>query len=195
MSRYVTAVLLSALIALPAYAAKPQIQWNKTYDFAKVKTFKWQAPASPSLAETNPFMHKFIEDAIEQELTKVGLMETEGTPDVYVTYHGSTEKEVQLHSDSFGYGIGGYGMGGWGYYGYGMAGPVSTTTRVVEYNKGTLVVDIWDPTMKELVWRGTAGDILISDSVEKTQKNVSKAIAAMVKQNQKLRGPGSKEKT
>jgi hypothetical protein len=195
MSRYVTAVLLSALIALPAYAAKPQIQWNKAYDFTKVKTFKWQAPASPSLAETNPFMHKFIEDAIEQELTKVGLTETEGTPDVYVTYHGSTEKEVQLHSDSFGYGMGGYGMGGWGFYGYGMAGPVSTTTRVVEYNKGTLVVDIWDPTMKELVWRGTAGDILISDSVEKTQKNVSKAIAAMVKQNQKLRGPGAKDKT
>ena len=75
MSKYFAAALLSALIALPVYAAKPQIQWNKAYDFSMVKTFKWQPPASPSLAETNPFMHKYIEDAIEAELTKVGLME------------------------------------------------------------------------------------------------------------------------
>jgi Domain of unknown function (DUF4136) len=68
----------------------------------------------------------------------------------------------------------------------------ATTARAVEYQKGTLVVDIWDPETKELVWRGTASDILISDKVEKTQKNLSKAVADMAKQNQKLRGGDKK---
>jgi len=191
MIKYVVAILLlSVAMVLPAQAAKPQIQWDKAYDFSRVKTFKWQTPASPSLAETDPFMHKHIETAIETELANAGLTKTDGTPDVYVTYHGSTQTEVQLHTDSFGYGMGGYGMGGWGMYGYG--GPVSSTTRAVEYEKGTLVFDIWDPAQKQLVWRGTVNDILISDNKEKTQKNISKAVASMAKQNRKLRAAEAK---
>jgi hypothetical protein len=188
MRTKLTAVLLtSLLISLSAHAEKPQIQWDKQYDFSKVKTFKWQAPASPSLAEKDPFMHNFIQSAIETKLTEAGLTKTDGMPDVYVTYHGSTENEVQLQSDSFGYGIGAYGTGAWGMHGYGFAGPVSTTTRVVNYEKGTLVVDLWDPTQKQLVWRGTVDGILISDDKAKMQKELTKAIEAMAKQNRKLR--------
>lgn len=189
-------VLLTALIVVPAaYAAKPNIQWNKDYDFSRLKTFAWQDPTAPSLAQSNPFMHKFIQEEIERRLTAAGLAKAAAgaAPDVWVTYHGAVQNNVELHSDSFGYGFGGYGMGGWGMYGYGAAGPVSTTTRVVEYKEGTLVVDIVDPTKKELVWRGSSTPILISDSNDKTQKNISKALDAMVKQNSKLRAQEKKE--
>jgi hypothetical protein len=193
-----TIVLLAALVLAPAaYAAKPNIQWNKDYDFSHVKTYAWQDPTAPSLAQSNPFMHKFIQDEIEKRLTTAGLTKAAAgaAPDVLVTYHGAVQNNVELHSDSFGYGFGGYGMagGGWGMYGYGAAGPVSTTTRVVEYKEGTLVVDIIDPTKKELVWRGSSTPILISDSNEKTQKNISKALDQMVKQNSKLRADQKKE--
>ena len=192
-----TFVLLATLVFAPAaYAAKPNIQWNKDYDFSHIKTYAWQDPTAPSLAQSNPFMHKFIQDEIEKRLTAAGLMKPAAgaAPDVFVTYHGSVMNNVQLQSDSFGYGFGGYGMGGWGMYGYGAAGPVSTTTRVVEYLEGTLIVDIIDPMKKELVWRGSSTPILISDSNDKTQKNISKALDAMVKQNSKLRAQEKKEK-
>jgi hypothetical protein len=55
-------------------------------------------------------------------------------------------------------------------YGYGAAGPVSTTTRVVNYPKGTLVVDIVDAAKKELVWRGSTTPILISDGQDRRRK-------------------------
>jgi hypothetical protein len=190
-----TMVLLAALAIAPAaFAAKPNIQWNKDYDFSHIKTYAWQDPTAPSLAQSNPFMHKFIQDEIEKRLTASGLMKAAvGTaPDILVTYHGSVMNNVQLQSDSFGYGFGGYGMGGWGMYGYGAAGPVSTTTRVVEYLEGTLIVDIIDPMKKELIWRGSSTPILISDSNDKTQKNISKALDAMVKQNSKLRAQEKK---
>jgi hypothetical protein len=188
-------VLLAALALAPAaFAAKPNIQWNKDYDFSHIKTFAWQDPTAPSLAQSNPFMHKFIQDEIEKRLAAAGLMKagTGAAPDVMVTYHGSVQNQVQLQSDSFGYGFGGYGTPGWGMYGYGAAGPVSTTTRVVNYQEGTLVVDIVDPMKKELVWRGSTTPILISDSNDKTQKNISKALDAMVKQNSKLRAQEKK---
>ena len=197
VSMRATLVLLAALAIAPAaHAAKPNIQWNKDYDFSHIKTFAWQDPTSPSLAQSNPFMHQFIQDQIELRLSEAGLMKAAagGAPDVWVTYHGSVMNNVQLQSDSFGYGFGGYGMGGWGMYGYGAAGPVSTTTRVVEYLEGTLIVDIVDPMKKELVWRGSSTPILISDSNDKTEKNISKALDQMVKQNSKLRAQEKKEK-
>jgi len=193
MIRLVGMLALGALATSPAFAQKPQIQWDKDYDFSKVKTFKWQQPSSPSLAESNPIMHKFIESAIETELQKAGLMETTDDPDVYVTYHGSVDTEVQLRSTSFGYGVGGYGMGGWGMSGVSM-GNTHTTTREVQTKKGTLVVDIVDPKEKQLVWRGTASGILISDSQEKTQKAVGNAIQDMAKQNRKLRAKEANKK-
>ena len=197
VSMRATFVLLATLVLAPAaYAAKPNIQWNKDYDFSHIKTYAWQDPTAPSLAQSNPFMHKFIQDEIEKRLTAAGVTKAAAgaSPDMFVTYHGSVMNNVQLQSDSFGYGFGGYGMGGWGMYGYGAAGPVSTTTRVVEYLEGTLIVDIIDPMKKELVWRGSSTPILISDSNDKTQKNISKALDAMVKQNSKLRAQEKKEK-
>jgi hypothetical protein len=188
MARYAPLILLTGIVAAPAYAAKPQIQWNDEYDFSTAKTYQWQAPPNGvSVESADPFLHRRIVEAIEAELTKAGLTKVESNPDLLVTYYGSKENNVRLESDSFGYGFGGYGMGGWGYYGYGMAGPVSTTTRVVEYEEGTLVLDIVDASDKQLVWRGTANGIMISDKPEKTQKNVLKAIEGMAKQNAKLR--------
>jgi Domain of unknown function (DUF4136) len=95
---------------------------------------------------------------------------------------------VRLESDSYGYGFGGYGGAGWGRYGYGYgyAGPVSTTTRVVEYDEGTLVVDIWAAANKQLIWRGTASRVF-SDDVDKAESQVVKIIKDMAKQSKKLR--------
>jgi hypothetical protein len=193
MIRVAGVLALGVLAVSPVYAQKPQIQWDKEFDFSKVTTFKWQPPSSPSLADSNPIMHRFIESAIETELQKAGLAETTDNPDVYVTYHGSVDTEVQLRSTSFGYGVGSYGMGGWGMSGYSL-GSQHTTTREVQTKKGTLVVDIVDSKEKQLVWRGTASGILISDDQEKTQKAVGNAIQDMAKQNRKLRAKEANKK-
>jgi len=184
------AVVPLALLAASAFAAsKPQIQWDPDYDFSQISTFAWQPSAGESLEQSDPFLHEHIINTIEFQLTNYGFTEVESNPDVLVTYYSSTDTNVRLDSTSFGYGFGGYGMGGWGYYGYGMGGPVltQTSTRVVEYERGTLVVDIIDPSEDQLVWRGTVSDIVITDNPAKMQKNVTKAIEKMAKQAQKLR--------
>lgn len=188
MRQFQLIVLAAGLAAAPSFAAKPQIQWNSDYDFSAIETFMWkESPESVSLSQAEPFLHGHIVNAIEYQLTSGGLTEVASDADVFVTYYGSTDTEVQLQSDSFGYAWGGYGGPGWGYYGYGGGGPVSTTTRVVEYQVGTLVIDIVDASSNELIWRGTAPDISVTDDAEKLQKRITKAIEKMVKQSQKLR--------
>ena len=182
------AVPLIAMIAtMSAFAAKPQIQWNQSYDFQGIRTFAWQPSTGTSLETRSPFLHQHIINTIEFYLSDSGLTEVESNPDVLVTYYGSVDTEVQLQSDTFSYGWGGYGMGSWGYYGYGFGGPVSTTTRVVEYQRGTLVIDIVDARSNELIWRGSVSDLPVSDDQSKLQKTITKALAKMVKQSRKLR--------
>ena len=62
-------------------------------------------------------------------------------------------------------------MGGFG---------TSATTTVLTYRVGTLVVDIYDAQNKNLVFRGTASDIL-SDKPEKNEKKLDEAVEKMFK--------------
>jgi len=174
-----------AIAAVPALAQKPQIQWNDEYNFDQVETFAWQSIDEAQMASANPFMHSLIKNLLAAELATSGLTEVTSNPDVYVTYYGSTETEVQLRTDTYGYSYGGYGMGGWGYYGYGSMGPVSSTTRQVEIQHGTLVVDIWDAGTEELVWRGTVTDVMSGDQ-EKIEKTVTKAISKLCDEGREL---------
>ncbi len=179
------AIVVAAFLTGAAYAQKPQIQWNEEYDFEAMETFQWQVTPESSLENVNPFMHSRIIAAIEYELTAGGLTEVNSNPDVYVTYHTSSEDRVRISTDSWGYGVGGYGRGGWGYYGYGYGGPVSTTTRVHEYEEGTLVVDIWDAEEQELVWRGSVTRVF-SENVNKAERQVVKAIKRMADRGRTL---------
>jgi hypothetical protein len=182
------------LLTAPVFAAKPQIQWNPAFDFTEVSTFMWQPSAGESLAVTQPFLHEHIINAIEYQLTASGLREVSADADIVVTYYGSTETNYRLQSDAYGYGFGGYGGVGWRYYGspyvypYGSSlGAVSTTTTVSQYETGTLVIDIVDADESQLVWRGVASGLSVSNNLSRMQAAIDKAIRRMVKQTQKLR--------
>ena len=187
MMKSAAAATLAAVLATPALAAKPQIQWDPEYDFSAITSFQWREPPEASLEQSDPFLHSRIVNAVEYELTEFGLTEDADDPDVYVTYHSSTETDLRITSTSVGYGFGSYGMGGWGYYGYGFGGPVTTTSRATEIERGTLMIDVVAADSNELIWRGSVTDIVISDSPQKTQRNVVRAIEKMAKQYRKLR--------
>lgn len=177
--------LTATAFAGSANAQKPKIQWDPEYDFDSMETFAWQSTPETSLEESDPFMHSRIVTAIEYRLSAAGLTQVEDNPAVWVTYHTETENKVRLQSNSFGYGFGGYGLGGWGYYGYGLGGPVSTTTRVIEYEEDTLIVDIWDSDSRQLVFRGAVTKVF-SQSPQKAERQIDKAIDKMAKRAERL---------
>ena len=167
----------AAVLPATAFAQQVNSDFDRSADFSKYKTFAYKV----CMNIDNPLVDKRIVAGLEGALALEGLTKADGDADVNVTYHSSTTEDVVIDTTSWGYGYGpgwAWGHGGYG-YGYG-GGPVSSTTTVRKYTRGTLVIDIWDARTKELVWRGTASDS-VSDDPQKNEKKVQKALQKLFK--------------
>jgi hypothetical protein len=135
-------------------------------DFSKYHSYKWvdiEGGAHP-----NEIVDAQIKQAVDEQLTTKGLTKTtDDKADLYLGYQIAVDKEKQWNA---------YGMGGgvrWG----GMANATSSTINV-----GTLVLDMYDPATKKLVWTGNATKTIDpSSNQEKNQKNLDKAMAKLLK--------------
>ena len=135
-------------------------------DFSKYHTYKWVVIEGG--AHPNQIVDAQIKQSVDSQLAAKGLTKTDSDKaDLYVGYQISIDKEKQWNA---------YGMGGgvrWG----GMANATSSTI-----SNGTLVLDIYDPATKQLVWTGSASKTLDpSSSQEKNQKNLDKAMQKLLK--------------
>jgi len=109
-----------------------------------------------------------IKQAVDSQLASKGLAKTDSDKaDLYVGYQIAVDREKQWN---------GYGMDGgirWG----GMASASSSTINI-----GTLVLDMYDPSTKQLVLTGNATKTLDpSSNQEKNQKNLNKAMQKLLK--------------
>jgi hypothetical protein len=180
MKKALGLVFVLALVATPAFAQKVTVDYAHDFDFSGVKTFQY-VDTKESNAK-NDLMAGRIVEMIKKELREGGLTEVQENPDLFVTYHVTTEELSSFNTTSMGYGgYGGYGdgWGGWGGYGGmgygGMGGMGSSTTYETKYTEGTLIVDGYDPAEKKLVWRGT-GMVTIKSKPDKQIKQVDKIL-------------------
>jgi Domain of unknown function (DUF4136) len=136
-------------------------------NFSNYHTYKWVRV--PGIAYPNQIVDAQIKAAIDSQLSTKGLTKTDGDKaDLYVDYQASITQQKQWNA---------YGMGGGYRWGGGMATAQSTTI-----DTGTLAVDMYDPSTKQLVWTGRATKTLNpSNSQEKKQKNLNKAMQKLFK--------------
>ncbi len=172
MKKALGLVFVLALAATPAMAQKVTIDYAHDYDFEAIKTFQYVA-TDDSDVKGNDLMDQRIEDMIKKELREGGATEVQENPDIYVTYHFTSKENTSYNTTSMGYGgYGGY-YGGWG--GWGMGGMGTSTTYATTYTEGTLIIDLYDPETKKLVWRGT-GTVTVKSKPEKQIKQVEKIL-------------------
>jgi len=136
-------------------------------DFSKYHTYKWVTISGGQ--HPNQIVDEQIKQAVDAQLAKKGLTKTTGdTADLLVGYQVAVDQEKQWNT----YGTG----GGWG-WGGGMATATSSTIDV-----GTLVLDMYDPSNKKLVWTGRAGKTINpSSNPEKNQERLDKAMEKLLK--------------
>ena len=88
-------------------------------------------------------------------------------------YYGTTSYPTSTYgygypTSSYGYGYpSSYGYGSYGYGGYGG------TTDVYQYDETTLVIDIYDASKKEMVWRGTVTGVVKDNPDQEEQQKAS----------------------
>jgi hypothetical protein len=136
-------------------------------DFTKYHTYKWVTIQGATYP--NQIVNAQIKEAVDSQLATKGLTKTDGDrADLYVGYQVSIDQQRQWNA---------YGMGGGLRWGGGMATAQSSTINI-----GTLVLDMYDPSGKQLVWTGRATKTLdASANQEKKQKNLNKAMQKLLK--------------
>jgi hypothetical protein len=159
--------LIAALLACGAALAQ-DVTTNSMpgTDFTKYHTYKWVAIQGATYP--NQIVDAQIKNSIDSQLAAKGLTKTDGDKaDLYIGYQASVDKEKQWNA----YGTGGLRWGG------GMANASSSTISV-----GTLVLDMYDPSTKQLVWTGRATKTIDPNAnQEKRQKNLDKAMQKLLK--------------
>jgi hypothetical protein len=158
--------ILPAVVCMCGLATAQQIstQYDQTTDFSKFHTYKWITVNSSEPA--NQIMSDNIVGAVDAALAGRGMVRVEQNPDLLVGFQTALQKEQQLNY----WNDGGPWMGGYG----------SATTSTI--NVGTLVLDMYDPDRKKLIWRGSATKTLDpSSNAEKKYKNLEKAADKLLK--------------
>ena len=184
MKKALGLVFVLALAATPAMAQKVNIDYAHEFDFDSIKTFQY-VDTEDSNVKGNQMMADRVASMIMKELREGGLTEVQENPDIYITYHFTTEDRTSYSTSSFGYG--GYG-GGWGGWGHGGMGTSTTTAH--NYTDGTLLIDAYDSTDKKMIWRGT-GTVTVKSKPEKQIKQVEKILTKIgAKWDKILHGKG-----
>ena len=178
MKKALGLIFVMALVAAPAMAQKVNIDYAHEFDFDSVKTFQYVDTAESNV-KGNQMMADRVTNMIKKELREGGLTEVQENPDIFVTYHFTTEDRTSYTTTNFGYG--GYG-GGW--YGWG-GGMGTSSTQQHNYTDGTLIIDAYDSTDKKMVWRGT-GTVTVKAKPDKQIKQVENILEKIGKRWDKI---------
>ena len=175
--------MMIAIIMLACSTVKVTTDYDKSVDFTKLKTYEYYGWAAESDKILNDLEKQRIEAAFGDEFTKRGLKHVESGGDMIVALFVTTQEKTQYNATTTGMGYGGYyGYGpGWGWSpGMGMGMSMSTTS-VSEYNYtvGTLVIDIYHPGDKKLIWE-SIGTGTVDDNPQTREKNLPKSIAKIM---------------
>lgn len=161
------ALIVTLLMLTAGTLAAQDVRYNfmPGTDFSKYHTYKWVSIEGG--AHPNQIVDAEIKQSVDSQLASKGLTKTDSDKaDLYVGYQIAVDQEKQWNAWGTGRGLGG-----------GMGSATSSTISV-----GMLVLDMYDPGTKQLVWTGNATKTIDpSSNQEKNQKNLDKAMAKLLK--------------
>jgi len=138
-------------------------------NFAPYRTWEWgpadNLPTGDPRLDNNTIFKDHLEGAVEKALATRGFAraETGTTPDLFVHYHASINQRIQVDEPE------------------GNC-TVECKPGVVEYDQGTLVIDVMDARTDSLLWRGWAQDSVqgVIDNQPLMERKIDEAITRMM---------------
>ena len=158
---------LSALLCLSvaAFAQDVQFDYDRSANFNAYKTYQWVDHKAVQVRDQ--LLDQDIKRAVDAQLAGKGLRRVENGGDLLVGYQAGISQEKQF--DSLGWG-GPHLLAPWG--------NTRVTSSTIEVGK--LVIGIFDPAIKQLIWRGSASKTLdIKKDPDKNYRNLEKAMAKL----------------
>ena len=133
--------------------------------------FPGGAPSVRGAESEDQLIDQDIKRAVDGQLAQKGLMRVEKNADLRVSYQAALHNELSLNL--FGSAWGGRAAGFWD-------GSVQGQTSAIPI--GTLVVSLYDPARRQLIWRGDATKAIdLKKDPDKNYKNLDKSIEKLFK--------------
>lgn len=175
---------LVAVVCGVLLSACSSISVNTDYDtsksFSNLKSFAWLSPKQKLVVDPlvdNDLMNQRIQRSVESELEKRGYTKASGddSADFFITYHVKAEDKISATSFH----------GSYGYYPcwhgcVGMGVGYDRDIHVRQYKQGTFMLDIIDPASEKLMWRGSAGQRLVSGTPDERDEYVQEIVSAIL---------------
>lgn len=171
-----TNILLAGFLFIVAGAYGQDVHYNydRGANFAAYKTYQWvDLPGRVP----DQLIDRDIKRSIDEQLAQKGLTRVEKDADLYVGYQAVIDMEKGINLSGWGTRGGPGGLGGWGGLDSGTLTGQTSTIPV-----GILLVDLFDPAKKQLIWRGDASKTLdLKKDPDKNYKNLQKAMTKLFK--------------
>ena len=138
----------------------------------RYRTFDWGGgdtlPVGDPRLDNNPFFDARVRAAVELELAAKGMRRVTTSPDLLVHYHASVRQRIdviRMDEDR------------------GYSSPANRTgDKVVDFEEGTLIIDVAEPKAKTILWRGWAQTDVrgMLDDPREMEKRIGKAVRLMM---------------
>jgi len=178
-----TLLLVSLSVAGCASGFKATYDFDPDHDFSGHTSWAWISENPMKIGSTdripNPLLEPRIMATIEDNLATKGYTKVENpeSADFVVAFTIGSREEIKV--DSYPSYYGGYGYPrGWGgaYYGVGDG----TETRVRQYQKGMLAVDIFDVADRRPMWHGVATKSISDSDRKEMDVTINAAVTAVL---------------
>ncbi|HNC30993.1 MAG TPA: DUF4136 domain-containing protein [Cyclobacteriaceae bacterium] len=164
-------LFLVCIISLSACSPslKVQTDYDPDYDLWSYASFDWARVDSSVIRNPQYYTdlnERRIKEAVMRQLSKRGYQLTNDKPDLLIQYHIVVEDKTAIATEPFGYVYGPYWM--------------QSKQNTYHYTQGTLILDLTDTRINQLIWRGWAvSDVDGGDSPEEINALVNAAVRKM----------------
>ncbi|MCM0036621.1 MAG: DUF4136 domain-containing protein [Burkholderiaceae bacterium] len=159
MFRFLGATVLVGLMAACSNAPIVRSDYDPRADFASYRTFAFMEPLGTDRAGYTTLLTERLKRAAALQMESRGYALDEKNPDLLINFQTTVQSRTEyvgpppmMWGGGFGFGYGAGFYSGWPGYAFGP--------DVIQYNEGTMKVDLIDTKRRQMVWEGVGTSVI-----------------------------------
>jgi hypothetical protein len=167
----VLAPALATVLVAGCATSTAGFHMERTVDFAVYHTYLWGPPdalpvGDPRL-DNNSMFRDELQGTAEKQFAIKGYQLVHERPDLLVHYHASVNQRIDVDKTD---------------RAYGYCATSACEPQVVEYEQGTIIIDVVDARTNRVIWRGWSQDSMtgIIDHQDRLKKQVEEGVAKLL---------------
>lgn len=177
-SKLAALALLVASIAGCATSSPPntRVDYDKSADFSVYRTFGFPKQTGTDRGGYSTLVTSYFKSSMTTAMEARGYKYSEENPDLLVNFFMNTRDRTEIRTNA---------GAGYGYYGYrdGLyrGWPMYDRDRTVNYQIGTINVDIVDAAKKQLIWEGVSEGRVTEEALANPKVTVNAVVTELMR--------------